>query len=272
MTKLKALAKLRGIREKDILPVQKEKERYLGNRLARIFLKKIKPTSLGLELEKDVVVDTGYGLFHCRKKSMDLHIVSGSYESKVVKLFEKLAKENILIVDVGANIGKYSILSRITNHYANVFAIEPETKNYDILVKNIKLNNLDFIHTKKIALGSKKGKLKLYISSKNVGGHSLNYKLVAATPEKDYNSFEEVEVNTLDNLFKDVEIDILKIDTEGFELEVLKGAKKLLTNKRIKNIIIELNDNETRELLESYGYSLELIQYSNYHGTLKDGK
>ena len=257
MNKLQAFLELKGATKQDNHLIQREKCRYLYNGLIRLFLKRTLIFTMGTGLKKSVIADSGYGLFYCREKSFDLHIISGHYEFKERELFEKLAKESKIIVDVGANIGKYSILAGKVNPNAKIFAIEPEKNNFIILNKNIGLNRLK-ISPLKIGLSEKSGVMKLYRGTRpeNYGGYSLAHKS---------EFFEEVKVKTLDNLFKS--IDLIKIDTEGCEFEILKGAKKLLSNKAIKKIIVEISDekyNKVKELLESYGYSIRRVQYNNY--------
>lgn len=260
MNKPLAFFQLKGTTKEDNFQIQKEKYMYLFHRFIRIFLKNIPLLSMGNNLKKPSIADTGYGSFFIREKSFDLHIISGFYEFKVRKLIEKLARESRVIIDIGANIGKYSILASKINSDARIYAIEPERNNFDLLNKNIKLNKIKNIFPIKVALSNKKGTSKLYKSKTNFGGHSLKHK------RKD---FEYVKTDTLNNLFNKLNyIDLIKIDAEGYEFEILKGARKLLSEKKIKNIIIEINDMKNiKNLLESYGYKLERVQYNNYLAT-----
>jgi len=109
--------------------------------------------------------------------------------------------------------------------------------------------------------------MKMYLNNINNGGHSLSEKFVNETKErkKKYDSSIQVKVNTLDNLFES--IDLLKIDIEGFELEVLEGSKRLLAEKKIKKMIIEIDDfnlESIKKLLNKYGYLINKIEDSNY--------
>lgn len=252
MSKFQSLISLKG------KGVNKEKIRYIFSRLIG------KPTFMGWRLKDDTIVNNGEGLFYCRKMSSDLHIISNSYEYDTVVLFRKLAKDSRVIVDVGANVGKYTILAGKTNQNSVITAIEPQADNFVTLVKNIKLNELQNVITSKIALGSMKGSGKLYEGSnkQNLGGYSLEIKT---------DSCEEVRIDTLDNLFDF--IDLIKIDTEGSEFEILKGATRILSEKKIKKMIIEICDKnflKVNDFFESYGYSIKHIQYNNYLAEVKD--
>jgi len=243
--------KLKGFLEIKGKGINKEKLKYIYYRLMG------KNTFLGSELKEDIIVKNGNRKFFCRKNSSDLHIISNFYENKVMELFGTLAKESKIIVDVGANVGKYTILASFVNPKSEIYSIEPDKSNFDVLLKNIELNNLKNIIGLNIGMGEEEGRGKLYNSrgeSKvNCGGSSFMDKC---------GNFEIVDIGTLDNTF--TEIDLIKIDTEGYELEILKGAKMLLTKGNIKKIILEVNDERIITLLNNYGYYGKNIQYNNY--------
>jgi FkbM family methyltransferase len=260
MNRLTALIKLKGNSKKDNYLIQKEKIKYLFNRTFREFID-IPYFTMGESLSRDVVAKNSYGLFLCRKYTYDLHIISDSYEFDVGVLLTSILKKSKVFVDIGANIGKYSILASKLNPNARIFAIEPSKENNVILMKNKNMNKIRNLKIKKLALNDKKGDVKLYLASKNKGGHSLK----KIHPGK----FEIVNGDTFDNLFsKELDIiDLVKIDAEGNEFKILIGMNKFLSERKIKNILIEINDKETKVLLETYGYSLRNIQYNDYLAT-----
>jgi len=173
MNKLRAFFQLKGTTKEENFQIQKEKCAYIFYRCIRIFLKNIRPLTMGNNLKKPSIVDTGCGLFYIREKSHDLHIVSGSYEFKVRKLIEKLAREGKIIIDIGAHIGKYSIIASKINPNAKIYAIEPEKDNFNLLNKNIKLNKVKNIFPIKVALSDKKGVARLYKCKINKNGRNL---------------------------------------------------------------------------------------------------
>jgi len=264
MNKIQALFKLKGKTKEENYLVKEEKIRYLFNRIRRVF-KKIPYFTMGETLEKPIIAINSYGLFSCRRRTYDLHIISDSYEFYLRKLFEKLSKKAKVLVDVGAHIGKYAILASKLNPHAKVFAVEPGKENFKFLSKNKTLNELNNLKIIKLALHNKKGKVKLYLGEVNTGGQGIE----GFVPNS--NKFEVVRQDTFDNVFgkKLDKIDLVKIDTEGNESEILKGAHNFLYNKKIKNIIFELNGQETKKLLESYGYSCKKIQSNNYLASIK---
>lgn len=252
--KLAKFILLKGLSLEDSLFIQREKLRFIAYRIFRIFTK-LPPFTMGQTLEKDVVAINSYGNFFCRHKTFDLHIISDSYESKVVELFKDLASKSETIVDAGANIGKFSILANKINPSAKIFAFEPEEDNFEILSKNKELNKAQNITLVKKGLDEKKGFVKLNApkEKQNKGGYSITNLS---------KSFERIATDKLDNLF--VNIDLIKIDTEGAEMRILQGAKKLLEDGKIKWIILELNVPLLKKFLGNYGYSSKKIQGNNY--------
>jgi FkbM family methyltransferase len=153
------------------------------------------------------------------------------------------------VVDIGAHIGMYTILAaEKVGKTGKVVAIEPELKNYKQLTENIDLNGLKNIIFENIALADYNGSGKLYL-----GSFSESHSLIV--PE-DKNSYIEVPVKTLDNLLEELNIkkvDIIKIDTEGAEVPILKGAEKTL----------KANPG-CRVILASYHYPSQIKEVSQF--------
>lgn len=149
-------------------------------------------------------------------------------------------RSNDLFIDIGANVGAYTILAS-SEINAKTIAIEPVPSTYKNLMDNVLINNIqEKVNALNIGLGSKNGKLKFTKSF-----DSVNH--VATENETDT---IEVDIDTLDTILLKEQCPILlKIDVEGFETEVIKGADTTLLNKSLKVIIIELNGSGQR-----YGY------------------
>jgi len=143
-------------------------------------------------------------------------------------------KGGMNVIDVGAHMGMYTVLAaEKIGKNGKVIAIEPEPENYRQLLRNIKLNNFQNVIPKNIALTDHNGCEKLYISPDSYG-HSLFVKNNQLTPI-------EVPVRTLDKLLEELSlnrVDVIKIDAEGAEIPILKGAEKTLkANPNIKMFI-----------------------------------
>jgi FkbM family methyltransferase len=144
-------------------------------------------------------------------------------------------------LDVGANIGDYSrALLEMTN--AQVYAFEPLIEPFN-KVEDLKKEFGDRIIPINKGVGANNEYLNIYFN-KDVSAHASFSKDVQAVPYLDNSSVESIEVITLDTFFEnfnDLNIDFIKIDTEGFEWEVLQGAKNILEKYKPKIIQIEFN-------------------------------
>lgn len=155
-------------------------------------------------------------------------------------IIKKFSNQNSLcFIDIGANFGWYTCLfSIIGGENSKIFSVEPSPDNLFFLKKNIYKNKLKNISLIECAIGDKENSLPLYFANpKNPGAHSL----IKDTPQQDsITNYSQVDVKTLDSLFKDLEIiHLMKIDIEGFELNALKGGLKTL--KKVQNLLIEFS-------------------------------
>ncbi|MFH8093036.1 MAG: FkbM family methyltransferase [Candidatus Aenigmatarchaeota archaeon] len=184
------------------------------------------------------------------------------YGERKQELIKIPLKSNPVIIDIGAHIGIYSIKKALEFPRGKVIAIEPERKNFEMLLRNKKLNKLKNLFAYKIALFSKNGKTKLFLDKFGSGQHSLI--------GEGCRNFERVLTKKLDNFVKSLnlhEISCIKIDTEGAEFEILKGAKNTI-KKYLPLFVIEThpwkirnNDEKIRNFLKAYGY--KLIEFKN---------
>lgn len=213
----------------------------------------------------DVTVKNEDGTFFCGNNIFSVWCGSSFHEPDIKKYFK--LKEGIFI-DVGANIGKYSIIvGKELNNFGKVLSFEPMRENFEILEKNIKLNNLNNVLSFELALGNKEGEATFYLDREGVGGggHSL---LKEAQTEK--SGIVKVQVKKMDNLLNSLKltrVDLIKIDVEGAESEVLKGAKKTLKKFHPK-IIFEAWDNnylnKCLKILKPLKYHIKKISKDNY--------
>jgi len=153
------------------------------------------------------------GIFSIRKKSADLWMLSTLGERELRKYF--FLKRGVFL-DVGANVGKYSIImGRKMGKKGKVYAFEPEPHNLIALERNIKLNNLQNIRIVPLACSDKKSIIEFYIDEKNTGGHSMIRKT---------NKKIKVKTERIDEIISSEKIrnvGLVKIDAEGAEMKVL---------------------------------------------------
>ena len=185
-------------------------------------------------------------------------------EKRFIKL---IGKEINFSIDIGANVGKYTkLLLAETN--SEVIAFEPLPKAFEEL-KEIEKNFSSRLNVYNFGIGNKNSNLELNYSTEKS-------ELASFIEDLDKLSFIDsknnkkiiVEVMTLDSFFKkyeqtykEKEIDLLKIDTEGFELEVLNGASETLINKKPKFIQIEFNWHQLFREQTIYKFSKILSNY-----------
>ena len=162
----------------------------------------------------------------------DFYHASMCYEPKTLVFILKCLAGGGVFADVGANIGGYTIRVAKT---ARVYAFEPHPRNFHFLKLNIKLNQRwNNVRAFQTAVGSYLGKAKLAISDYH-GRHSL---LCSQVEMQQKAKAIEVDVIMLDSILAGEDhIDIIKIDVEGAEPLVLKGAEEAL--KRTEVVVVE---------------------------------
>lgn len=148
-----------------------------------------------------------------------------------------------IVLDVGANIGRYSSEVLAINPKLQLHAFEPHPRNYQQLVNNI--THPDF-HAINAAVGNEAGSLFLYDYEEDDGStHASLYRQVIEEIHQSRAIGHQVEVIMLDSYLTDqgiYDIDLLKIDTEGNEFAVLQGLQQFIINGRIKAIHFEFNE------------------------------
>jgi FkbM family methyltransferase len=138
-------------------------------------------------------------------------------------------KRGDVVVDLGAHIGTFAVrAAKAVGNEGKVIAVEPGIDNLSFLERNVAANELANVIIVPKAVWSKQGRLKLFIDPTHQSRHSLLW-------EK--NTFSEVEVDTLDNILSELgikEVDFIKMDIEGAEIEALKGMTEAFKNDNIK--------------------------------------
>jgi len=152
-------------------------------------------------------------------------LAMGVYENKEIALFRSTVKPGMTVLDIGANIGEYTIIaSSLVGDSGKVVSFEPEPENYKLLSKNIKHNKRNNVQAFQYGLADKESKGVLYLSSDNKGKHSM------AKLDGENNSIQ-VSIKTADQVLSNLKIekvDIIKIDIEGAEALALKGMTNVL--------------------------------------------
>jgi len=183
----------------------------------------------------------------------------GVYDRYTTLLFEKFINEGMNVIDVGAHIGYYTLLAaRLAGDDGSVFAFEPEQRNYNLLLENIKLNGYKNVIPLQKAVSCRTEKSRLFLDEATSVAHSL-YKTSQDTKEA-------VVVNTisLDEFFEDKKraIHVVKIDAEGAEMTVLIGMRNIIRENEVIKIFTEFwPEGLKRAGCSPQEYWAELIKY-----------
>ena len=203
----------------------------------------------------------GFKMFlNPRDKVITPHIMSyGQWESLETSLVVKRLKRGDVFVDGGANVGYYTLLAaHLVGDKGRVYAFEPEPESFKILQKNVLLNGLKNVVLEQKALGSKKGKLKLYVNTVNRGDHRLHL----FKGEK--KAYVLVDVVRLDEYLRGKRVDLVKIDVQGAEGAVIEGMKNLFdVNPRMK-IVMEFSPGSLRNFGTDPLRLYTFLQSKNY--------
>lgn len=179
----------------------------------------------------------------------------GHFEYGTELVFRKLIQPGMAVLDVGANVGIYSIHAMLLG--AEVYAYEPTPGTYQILNQNIALNGFEFsdkVHTFNVAVSDKEGMVSFALTD-NCGHNSIY-------AEDESNSIIEVPTVALDKELKGKRIDCFKIDVEGADYLVVQGMQELLTENPDAIGFVEFAPVNLRragvEPLDYYKYLIEL--------------
>jgi len=200
------------------------------------------------------IVKSDYAMVQGSKMFLDKgdpsHLsIFGVYEPNETELVKQIVQKNQTVIDVGSSIGYYTLLcSRLVGSKGKVFAFEPSLKRFQILQKNIEINN---------------------------------YKNVIAENKAVSNVDSEIEMNLrkipairLDSYFNDYkkQIDFIKIDIDNHEIYALDGMRNLVNNNRNIKMMIEFWPPGMREVgiepinlikrLKDFGFKIYDIQKS----------
>ena len=213
---------------------------YIKHREYRYILSILKFEILGLPSSHTAYFRSSLGLFHIRGGTIDFKFANYAYEWGVKQFFLDHYRDYSVFLDIGANIGIYSIMMAKSGLRCHAF--EPMSENFRALVENIELNHLaDVITPHSVALGSENAIRQFTYEKINTGASRLE-----GNPS-DYHGPEGSHVSVpatvrrLDDVLSGDLIDpsasvLIKIDAEGMELLILDGATEFL--KRHPRILL----------------------------------
>jgi len=207
--------------------------------------------------------------------------LDGFWERWITNVFLDNVKEGMNVVDIGANVGYYTLLAASkVGKRGRVFAFEPHLETFQILSRNIEINGfIDSVTPINKAVFSKTAKLALHIPQHHKADSSvvadLSHFLKHWTQRGERTEATDVDGISLDDYFadKDIKIDLMKMDAEGSEPHIFDGATKLLRRNPNMAIISEFAPSQITGAgkdprsflvqLEDLGFPLKIINFDS---------
>lgn len=216
-----------------------------GKRVTRVF---------GANLELDLT------------NHVDRTIFMGCYEPLNTSLFKQILCPGGTVVDVGANIGYFSLLAaKLVGNAGKVIAVEAHPRNFEVLSAAVQRNGLQQVIPVNIGLSDENGSAQIIMADQN----EFANRTASMVPQAGL-SGPTVPVRRLDDCISGWNIDVvdlLKIDVDGFETKIVRGAAESLSSGRVRNVIIELDDHwlsasgssaeELTALFHAAGFTIE---------------
>jgi FkbM family methyltransferase len=160
----------------------------------------------------------------------------GVYEKPETEFLLSVFRPGMTFLDVGANLGYYTALAIVhIGKEGKIIALEPDNENFSFLQKTIRANSAENVISIKKAAADQAGKLTLYVSSGNRGDNRLYSNDLC-------DGSYEVEVSTVDAMLEECgisQVDLVKIDVQGFEGQVFRGMKETVRRSERLIMLIE---------------------------------
>jgi len=185
----------------------------------------------------------------------------GFYEKESILTWEKFIHEDSMVIDIGANIGYYTLVAARKATRGKIHSFEPTPTSFRALEQNVLLNKLPNVIANPAGISNVNSNEKYYIASPDNSGMS------GLMPSENFSGqIEIVEIITLDHYSQkhDLQkIDFIKIDIEGNELKALQGMQQVLT--RFKPIIfIELLEEHLHKFDSSIKEVYDFFKLNGY--------
>lgn len=195
-----------------------------------------KTVNVKLTKEDKIRINTYGDIAYTLYSKQPLIWLGDGFESLTISLIKKYVKKGDIVLDIGANIGMYSILiSRIIGHTGKVYAFEPDPTTAYYLKENLRLNNCLNVVVLQLALSEENGKI--ILNKPEGSGDSFNYISKTETENQSNDSIGAIRLDDFLEANKIGRIDFVKMDIEGAELLCMKGAKEIMLAK-LKPVIV----------------------------------
>lgn len=179
------------------------------------------------------------------RKTFQAYAMNLIHEEETTALFKKIVRPGDVVLDLGANIGYFTILAaKLVGPSGKVFSFEPEPTNFRYLTKNIELNRHTNAFAFQKAISDRPGKTQLFVCSYDSGHHTINqYEGIEAYRRGRKSEMRSIDIDTVtvDDFLKDKtdHVDIIKMDVEGAEALALAGMRETLGRNRSIKVFLE---------------------------------
>jgi FkbM family methyltransferase len=193
-------------------------------------------------------------------------LIYEGFENSEIDFLNAFLSAGDCFIDIGANVGLFSLYaSKKVGSAGSVISFEPSRITYDRLLENLELNGITNVRPFKLGLSDRDELLELNVSA---DGHDA-WNTFVKSDENKFSSKEAVQVKPFDSFSEEYsinsgDISLIKLDVEGFEINVLKGALNLLSKENAPVFMVEFTDNnsisaghcchELYKLMLQYGY------------------
>jgi len=197
-------------------------------------------------------------------------MIYGTREKEHIFILQQEVQKDMAILDLGANIGYYSLMmAKLVGHQGKIYAVEPSFSNYSILNCNIILNDLDgIVDSFNIGISDRTGIQKFYQSEKS-NWHTFypHVHRESSTEELTEDKAVALNVMTIDEFLKGKRnIDLIRMDVEGYEVEILIGLIPTLQDPNVKpKILFETHQPRYDDLKHNMKEPLRLLFQSGYY-------
>ena len=159
-----------------------------------------------------------------------------NWERNVLPWFAFFSSQASVVVDAGANVGLFSLLAAKAGRTSRIYAFEPNPHNVERLKVNVELNGVsDRVEIVAAALGAESGEIQIHLpANASISGVSSVYKSHSTWFDKTEHKSVAVPLTSLDSFFRyrGEKVDLVKIDVELYEVEVLKGMRRIIERDR----------------------------------------
>jgi FkbM family methyltransferase len=183
------------------------------------------------------------------RKTFEAYITAPNWDEATTDAFIATLKNGSVVLDLGANIGYYSLLAaRLVGSQGKVYSFEPEPNNYALLANNVALNDYQNVITVPKAVSDTSGSVTLKLSNQDSGAHTIRDQFNLS----EFTATVNVETVCLDEYFEGCShpIDVVKMDIEGLEPRAFRGMSRILKDNPQITMFVEFFP----ELIAQAGY------------------